>query len=955
MTTNLNLTMIDFSSYGNQEGHHQNDNVGLFNFLPQQKSKTDQVSPHSMDNGNNYYLFADSSTPNRIPCNHVDSGYFEQDSFSDPLSPTLAWAPSDKLSQFDSIVSEIVDEDKNCSLFSFDGSLNDSSPREKHTDSFAAHDRSIGLQGTNISTTGQPTSVQSQYSFDRGGQTVTRNDCWPDRGRSAQNKAETIPHKLDMQSSSLQSNLSFPSHSVPNANYLGKGGNTTSLSSEPSLRYSLRQTSTQERHAWPSTNSQIPQKEQNTADPEPGIHLNMCKPADFSEEVNANGSPFTGNDRCLLDFNGNNPYTRSNGYGPYSSRSSSVKNGQAMNSPADNANLTNQNTQMSLDLDPHGISGNCWNQAGGSFPNYSEPSRQTNNNNDKSSEASARHHNINAINYLTQNALNRNDQGEHRTFDSPSLAGLYPSNNMVGDGSSTQSQSVRKNRTTDNIKLSPKSLVSNYLSNQRPGGNHFMQQDHESKYSHHQLATHSKLMANKSVRNCHISEKGDAGDIQCSGSMPTRISPNQSAAPTSLPVNNLSVDNSNSVGASSSSQLSSRSNTLGNNPTHLSNSQVTPEELLQCLSKLQTSVANSIIQQHHYSSPSQSTPHRGRTTVAQDRQQRPREDPRHHKSVPLYTNPATGVIQGIPTMLQHNDRLTNHHAPKGSQELFHPSLTHPNHHHQHYLPTPGLVSGHFLTGHPTYPTELVEYYPMDPYASFTPAFIPPEAIYDVPAYYGFPPFMQGFKQPRSGPSIELHLKLEECYDQFRNTERERKKTEAELARQHPGKRISSANNIVVPRLPSNPSRVDRLVVDSFKEHARILTLIDKMERLMGAGLHPNIHSALERWLEGIRKVQARRKEEIVNATNRNRNGGPRHQDDKDVLALAASICELTALARRARTATWCALQISDKDNPTLCKLGIDMRMPSLPLAFQQTFMTRLPTTEVTTATVVAKD
>jgi hypothetical protein len=53
-----------------------------------------------------------------------------------------------------------------------------------------------------------------------------------------------------------------------------------------------------------------------------------------------------------------------------------------------------------------------------------------------------------------------------------------------------------------------------------------------------------------------------------------------------------------------------------------------------------------------------------------------------------------------------------------------------------------------------------------------------------------------------------------------------------------------------------------------------------MERLRDESLHSNIHSAMERWIEGIRKVQARRKEEIVNATNRHRNGGPRYQEEK---------------------------------------------------------------------------
>ncbi|CDW58289.1 DUF4582 domain containing protein [Trichuris trichiura] len=72
----------------------------------------------------------------------------------------------------------------------------------------------------------------------------------------------------------------------------------------------------------------------------------------------------------------------------------------------------------------------------------------------------------------------------------------------------------------------------------------------------------------------------------------------------------------------------------------------------------------------------------------------------------------------------------------------------------------------------------------------------------------------------SNAAIELHFNLEECLDEYRLLEKERKKTEADLARNNLGKKINSSNNLPIPRLPLAPTKIDRMLVDFFREHAR---------------------------------------------------------------------------------------------------------------------------------------
>ncbi|KAM8845931.1 uncharacterized protein moto [Spinachia spinachia] len=162
---------------------------------------------------------------------------------------------------------------------------------------------------------------------------------------------------------------------------------------------------------------------------------------------------------------------------------------------------------------------------------------------------------------------------------------------------------------------------------------------------------------------------------------------------------------------------------------------------------------------------------------------------------------------------------------------------------------------------------------------------------------------------QGGPIIQLYFYLDECYEQWRSLEKERKRTEVILTKTFVGKITPAMANCNQPKSPANPTRVDTLIVNQMKEQAKVASVLDRMQCLSNASFHANVHTALNRYHMAICIAQARRKEELAGMSNHQQ---PRAHfpEDRDTLLLVIALKDLGATTRKMRTTLWCALQMT---------------------------------------------
>ncbi|CAB3402067.1 unnamed protein product [Caenorhabditis bovis] len=171
--------------------------------------------------------------------------------------------------------------------------------------------------------------------------------------------------------------------------------------------------------------------------------------------------------------------------------------------------------------------------------------------------------------------------------------------------------------------------------------------------------------------------------------------------------------------------------------------------------------------------------------------------------------------------------------------------------------------------------------------------------------------------------MQMQTRIDETSEEYRQLEKERKQTEAELARHHLGKKISSSNTLPIPRLPTAPSKVDRLIVDFFREHARISTLVAKMEQLTMSSMPSAVHQTLAELLDAITMLQTHRNVERNVILQRLRGETPIYDDEKEAMESCQILMHVRRAATRVRAANWCCLMntLGPIDETQMSQLG----------------------------------
>nr|XP_043905979.1 uncharacterized protein moto [Solea senegalensis]XP_043905980.1 uncharacterized protein moto [Solea senegalensis] len=161
---------------------------------------------------------------------------------------------------------------------------------------------------------------------------------------------------------------------------------------------------------------------------------------------------------------------------------------------------------------------------------------------------------------------------------------------------------------------------------------------------------------------------------------------------------------------------------------------------------------------------------------------------------------------------------------------------------------------------------------------------------------------------KGGPVVHLYFRVDECFEQWRCLERERKRAEVVLVRTFDGKRIAAVTNTSLLKSPPNPTRVDHLLVKQIREQSKVASLMNWMECLHNSPL-PNVGTVLNQHHMVICFTQARREEELSSMSRHQQQQRAYITESRENLMIIA-LKELAATTRMLRKALWCALQVT---------------------------------------------